>query len=142
MANRDDKSKAPSFYEAAAAMGGGAGKGGPAGGGAGAGANAAGAAGAGEKVQNVKALLEVFKKMDKLESDPVAKDIIQQMSSLAQKYMDTVQGGGAPGTPPPSATSDGAAGGGESAPGGGAGGAGGGMGGGAGAPAPGPAVPA
>jgi hypothetical protein len=87
--------KLPNFYSQVGDMyaGGGAGKPKPAAG-----------ADAGEKVTNVKALLEVFKKMDKMENDPAAKDIIQQMATLAQSYMDKVQGGGAgAGTPPPAA---------------------------------------
>lgn len=95
----DSKSKsgsppAPSFYSAAAGMaqsGAGADKGGagtPAG-------------QAGEKVKNVKVLLEVFEKMDKLEQDPEAKTLIQQMADMAKQYMTKLEGGKSdkPGTP-------------------------------------------
>jgi hypothetical protein len=90
---------------------------------------------AGEKVKNVKVLLEVFDKMDKLEQDQAGKDVIRQMSDLAKQYMDKLEGKG-PGTenkppntgeagstppPPPDAT-----GGGAGAPGGDAGAGGGG----------------
>lgn len=93
--------KLPNFYSQVGDMyaGGGAGKPKPA-----AGADSA------EKVTNVKALLEVFKKMDKMESDPAAKDIIQQMATLAQSYMDKVQGTGGAGagaTPPAAGTATG-----------------------------------
>lgn len=103
-----DTSKAPNFYEVAATMSAPGTRGAKA-----PGTPGASGADATEKAQNVRALLEVFKKMDKLESDPAAKDIIQQMSTLAQKYMDTVTGGpgsgtgkapGAPASPAPAAS--------------------------------------
>lgn len=84
-------SKARNFYEAAAGMA----MGGP--GGSSPAPKPAGAGDTGEKVSNVKALLEVFKKMDKLEADPEAKALIQRMSEIAQEYMQKVQGGGAGG---------------------------------------------
>lgn len=116
MPSADPKSKAPNFYENAASMS----MPGAAAGGAG---KPPDAAASGEKVQNVKALLEVFSRMDKLEQDPEAKGMIQQMSSLAQQYMDKIQGGGKPqgAAPPPAADAGGAAPGGEAAAGGGAG---------------------
>lgn len=112
----DAKSKAPNFYENAASMSGPGAPGGPGG------QPKPDAAASGEKVQNVKALLEVFKRMDKLEQDPDAKGMIQQMAQMAQQYMDKVQGGGKPAgaAPPPAPTSEGAAPGAEAAAGGGA----------------------
>ena len=106
---KSGKTKAPNFYEAAASMPGAAGGGdkGAAGGGS--------AASMSEKVSNVQALLEVFKKMDKLETDPDAKGMIQKMSDLAQEYINKIQKpatGAAPATgagaspPPPPATPD------------------------------------
>jgi len=50
------------------------------------------AAATGEKVSTAVALLEVVKKMDKLETDPANKELIQQMVTLAQQYVDKVQG--------------------------------------------------
>jgi hypothetical protein len=70
----------------------------------------AGASGAGseEKKQILTTLLEVYKKWDKLESDPAGKDIISQMVALAEKYKKEVlkEGAGPAGgsggeTPPP-----------------------------------------
>lgn len=108
------KDKAPNFYEAAAQMSGVDGKGAAAGG-------PAPAADPAEKVTNVQALLEVFKKMDKIENDPDAKALIQQMSEIAQQYLTKVQtpGGGkgasaggpnapSPVPPPPPSTGVGA----------------------------------
>lgn len=121
----DPKSKAPSFYQAAASM---EAPGAP---GAGGKSNspATGAGAAGEKVQNIKVLLEVFGKMDKLEDDQTNKDMIRQMSDLAQQYQKKLEGGGAGDGKPAakSPTSDGAPG--AGAP-GGPGGAGAGAGGG------------
>jgi hypothetical protein len=106
--SKSGKTKAPNFYEAAASMPG------AAGGGAG-GDKGGSAASMSEKVSNVQALLEVFKKMDKLETDPDAKGMIQKMSDLAQEYINKIQKpatGAAPATgagaspPPPPATPD------------------------------------
>ena len=82
--------KAPNFYELAAGM--------PSTGATGGESKPATAAGkSGEKVQNVKVLLEVFAKMDKQEDDPEAKDMIRQMSDIANKYMQKLEGGGGAG---------------------------------------------
>lgn len=87
----DKKTQAPNFYQAAAGMSmPGGGPGGPGGAGSKPGT---GAAASGEKVNNVRTLLEVFRKMDKLETDPDAKALIQQMADTAQQYMDKIQGG-------------------------------------------------
>lgn len=88
----DSKSKAPSFYQAAASMDT-PGAAGAAGGKSNSPATGAGAAG--EKVQNIKVLLEVFGKMDKLEDDQTNKDMIRQMSDLAKQYQSKLEGGGA-----------------------------------------------
>ncbi len=82
----------------------------------------AGAGGMEEKKQILTTLLEVFKKWDKLESDPAGKDIISQMSSLAERYKTEVLKEGAPAssgvpgagdTPPPPPDMSGGAGGGK-----------------------------
>ena len=95
--------KAPSFYSAAAGMaldGAGGKSNSP--------ATQQGASG--EKVKNVKVLLEVFDKMDKIEDNPELKDMIRQMSDTAKQYMDKLEGKtGDKGKPPDAPVSDGAA---------------------------------
>ena len=81
--------QAPSFYSAAASMDGYGAKPGAKGGAGG----QSGQAQTGEKVQNVKVLLEVFAKMDKLEQDAESKALIQQMSDIAKQYLDKIEGG-------------------------------------------------
>lgn len=118
----------PSFYSAAAGMK-------PGGGGAPGGDGGPGGAGtpegqSGEKVKNVKVLLEVFDKMEKMEQDADAKAMIQSMADTAKKYMEKLDGGagakkGPAGMPPtgeagsggPGAGSEPAAGGGSPMPG-------------------------
>ena len=97
MALPASKSLAPNFYQTAAGMSGSQAPGaaGAGAGGSGAGATSAASAGKGEKIANIRALLEVFKKMDSIESDPAAKDIIAQMATLAEKYMTQIEGGAA-----------------------------------------------
>jgi len=80
--------QAPSFYSAAASMDGYGAKPKPGGQG-----GQSGRAQMGEKVQNVKVLLEVFAKMDKLEQDAESKALIQQMSDIAKQYLDKIEGG-------------------------------------------------
>jgi hypothetical protein len=116
----DDKPKsgsppAPSFYakagEMAAAQGAGGDK-------PGAGTPAGQS---GEKVKNVKTLLEVFEKMDKLEQDPENKTLIQQMSDMAKQYMQKLEGGGKPGPASAPATGEAGSGGMGAGPGAGSG---------------------
>lgn len=76
----------------------------------------------GEKLKNVQTLLEVFKKMDQIEDDPESKTMIQQMSDMAQKYSDKLQGKAGDGKPAASAASADAGGTPPAAPGAGAGG--------------------
>src|ERR1039457_626424 len=101
-----DKSKpgagnppSPSFYSAAAGMDGKK----PADPGAGTSAGQAG-----EKVKNVKVLLEVFDKMDKLEQEPENKTLIQQMVDMAKQYLNKLEGkpGDDKGKPPMPATGE------------------------------------
>src|ERR1700675_1959954 len=112
----DDKSKsgsppAPSFYAKAGEM-------------AAADKRGAGAVTAqgqsGEKVKNVKTLLEVFDKMDKLEQDPENKTLIQQMADMAKQYMTKLEGGGKPGPAGAPATGEAGSGGMGAGPGAGA----------------------
>jgi hypothetical protein len=109
----DDNSKsgkppAPSFYSAAAGMNPPPGDKGPKSAGAGTPEGQAG-----EKVKNVKVLLEVFEKMDKMEQDPEAKTLIQQMADMAKQYMTKLEGGK---TDKPGAPATGEAGSGAGAP--------------------------
>jgi len=76
---------APSFYSAAAGMDG---KKPPD---AGAGAGTPGGQ-QGEKVKQIETLLEVFQKLDKQETDPDGKAMIQSMVDQAKKYLDKIKG--------------------------------------------------
>jgi hypothetical protein len=119
----------PSIYSNMSEMamkGGGAGK--PPDAGAKGGEAGASGAGSEEKKQILTTLLEVYKKWDKLESDPAGKDIISQMVALAEKYKKDVlkegagpaggppAGGGEAPPPPPDAGAGGGAGGGKKGP--------------------------
>jgi hypothetical protein len=75
---------APSFYSAAAGMDG---KKPPDAGGAGTPAGQQG-----EKVKQIETLLEVFQKLDKQETDPDGKAMIQSMVDQAKKYLDKIKG--------------------------------------------------
>jgi len=98
MADGTTKSKpasAPNFYSAAGQMYSGAS-------GASGAKPGADAAATGEKVKNVTALLEVVKKIDKMETDPANKELTQQMVTLVEQYMTKLQPTGA--TPAAGAT--------------------------------------
>ena len=47
-----------------------------------------------DKVQSVTTLLEVLRKMERGESDQDAKDLLQQMASLAEQYMQKISPSG------------------------------------------------
>ena len=104
---------APSFYAKAGEMA--AAQGADKGGGAGTPQGQSG-----EKVKNVKVLLEVFDKMDKMEQDPEAKTLIQQMADMAKQYMQKLEGGGKPGPAGTPATGEAGSGGMGAGPGAGA----------------------
>lgn len=104
-----DKNKIPNIYQQASEMEMGAGgKGAPPGGPGGGGTPPVGEPGkpgtpagqSGEKVKNVQVLLDVFKKMDSQEQDPALKDMIRQMSDIAEQYMSKL-GGSTQGMKPP-----------------------------------------
>ncbi|HKN69975.1 MAG TPA: hypothetical protein VJX30_03025 [Terriglobales bacterium] len=46
----------------------------------------------GEKVKQIETLLEVFAKLDKQETDPDGKAMIQSMVDQAKKYLDKIKG--------------------------------------------------
>lgn len=82
------KSKAPSFYSAAADMAQSGNKPMPPGGGAGAGDSA------GEETKIMTTLLEVFDKWDKLTKDPKKKEKIQQLVTLVKEMQSGMNSGG------------------------------------------------
>lgn len=101
--------KLPNFYEAMSDMGAYGGNGPK----PGTGSSAAGGPPSAEKQQTAIALLEVVQKMERMETDPANKDLLQQMVQIAQQYMDKISPGSGktPGTgtgeqaapPPPAA---------------------------------------